>query len=437
MKIAPIPATRSGGPTEPRSARALATDWVNAVLLRGESLATAMAAARRTPLDPRVLAAAQDMVYGVLRAHGRLAFFLDRLAQRPLHPPELRGLLLLGLHELDSGETPAYAAVNEAVNLAARRHPRAKTVVNGILRAFQRQHEALARAADADLTARWNFPGWWRARLAEQYPSAWTGMLDAMNLHPPMTLRINRRRVEVEDYRARLGALGMPSTRTGEQALTLALPVPVHRLPDFDTGAVSVQDLGAQYATPLLEASDGMRILDACAAPGGKTAHLLESHDVDLLAVDIDAERLRRVADNLDRLGLTAQLASGDAASPGSWWDGRPFDRILLDAPCTASGVARRHPDGKWLKRPEDATHLAALQARLLDAVWPLLGRGGKLLYATCSLFHEENSSQAEHFLRRHGNARRETLNLPGGHEGQLLPSSDHDGFFYARFVKT
>lgn len=437
MKTAQTPATRSGGPAEPGSARTLATDWVNAVLLRGESLATAMSAARRATADPRTLAAAQDMVYGVLRAHGRLAFFLDRLAQRPLHPPELRGLLLVGLHELDASETPAYAAVNEAVNLAARRHPRAKSAVNGILRAFQRQREALTRAAEADPTARWNFPEWWRARLAEQYPASWPDILDVMNRHPPMTLRVNTRRFGVEAYRARLDALGLLSTRTGEQALTLDQPVPVHRLPDFDAGAVSVQDLGAQYATPLLDASDGMRILDACAAPGGKTAHLLECHDVDLLALDVDTARLGRVADNLARLGLTALLASGDAAAPETWWDGRPFDRILLDAPCTASGVARRHPDGKWLKRPDDATHLAILQAGLLDAVWPLLRRGGKLLYATCSLFREENASQAEHFLRRHGDARRETLNLPGGHEGQLLPSSDHDGFFYARFVKT
>ncbi len=437
MTTRSTPATRAGGITESRSARALATDWVNAVLLRGESLATAMGSARRAATDPRILAAAQDLVYGVLRAHGRLAFFLDRLTQRPLHPAELRGLLLVGLYELDRGETPAYAAVNEAVALAARRHPRAKSAVNGILRTFQRQREGLAGAAETDPTARWNFPEWWRARLAEQYPSAWPDMLEAMNRHPPMTLRVNRRRIAVEDYRARLDTLGIASTRTGEQALTLAMPVPVNRLPDFDTGAVSVQDLGAQYAMSLLDPADGMHILDACAAPGGKTTHILECHDVDLLALDIDAERLRRVADNLDRLDLSARLATGDAAFPEAWWDGRQFDRILLDAPCTASGVARRHPDGKWLKRPEDATHLSGLQASLLDAVWPLLRRGGKLLYATCSLFREENSSQAEHFLRRHGDARRETLNLPGGHEGQLLPSSDHDGFFYARFVKT
>jgi 16S rRNA (cytosine967-C5)-methyltransferase len=198
-----------------------------------------------------------------------------------------------------------------------------------------------------------------------------------------------------------------------------------------------VQDLGAQYAAGLLEVGTGMRVLDACAAPGGKTAHLLEAEDVELLAIDSDGKRLQRVASTLQRLGLDARLAVGDAGIPAAWWDGRVFERILLDAPCTASGVVRRHPDGKWLKRPDDATHLASSQARLLDAVWPLLGRGGKLLYATCSLFREENEAQVEHFLRRHDDARREALNLPGGQGGQLLPSSDHDGFFYARFVKT
>jgi 16S rRNA (cytosine967-C5)-methyltransferase len=396
-----------------------------------------LARARRERADPRPVAAAQDLTYGVLRQYGRLGFFLDKLLQRPLDPPELRGLILVGLYELDTGGTPAYAAVNEAVNLAARRHPRAKGLVNGVLRAFQRRYMELARAAESDPTARWNFPDWWRARLAEQYPEDWQTILDSMNQHPPMTLRVNQRRAHPQAYAERLRELGMAARITGECALTLERPVPVQDLPGFEVGEVSVQDLGAQYAAPLLEVSDGMRVLDACAAPGGKTAHLLEAHDIELLALDNDAQRLTRVADNLARLGLSARLALGDAAAPPAWWDGRPFDRILLDAPCTATGVARRHPDGKWLKRPEDATHLAALQASLLDAIWPLLRPGGKLLYATCSLFREENLFQAEHFLQRHGDARRETLNLPGGQEGQLLPSSDHDGFFYARFVKT
>jgi 16S rRNA (cytosine967-C5)-methyltransferase len=200
---------------------------------------------------------------------------------------------------------------------------------------------------------------------------------------------------------------------------------------------VSVQDLGAQYAAPLLDCSDGMRVLDACAAPGGKAGHLLELHDLDLTALDVDQGRLERVRENLDRLALHAHLILGDAGRPEAWWQGSAYDRILLDAPCTASGVVRRHPDGKWLKRPDDATGLAAVQACMLEVLWPLLAVGGKLLYVTCSLFREENADQVESFLARYGDAQCESLTLPGALEGQLLPDHRHDGFFYARLVKT
>ena len=217
----------------------------------------------------------------------------------------------------------------------------------------------------------------------------------------------------------------------------LEQPVPISELPGFAEGLVSVQDLGAQYAAPLLDCRDGMRVLDACAAPGGKTAHLLERHDLELTALDLVPERLARVQQNLDRLGLTAHLLAADAACPQAWWDGRAWDRILLDAPCTASGVVRRHPDGKWLKRASDATRLAQRQGQLLEALWPLLRPGGKLLYATCSLFGTENRDVVHAFLEHHPEAEEEPLDLPGGRLGQLLPDSQHDGFFYARLVKT
>jgi 16S rRNA (cytosine967-C5)-methyltransferase len=212
--------------------------------------------------------------------------------------------------------------------------------------------------------------------------------------------------------------------------LTLVRPVPVSELPGFREGLVSVQDLGAQFAADFLGARNGERVLDACAAPGGKTGHLLEARDLDLVALDSDAQRLERVGENLDRLQLRASLQAGDAGDPASWWDGRSFDRILLDAPCTASGVVRRHPDGKWLKRPEDAQHLARQQRRLMDALWPLLKPAGTMLYATCSLFREENVQQVAAFLTRHADARHEVP--PGTREGQLLPGPEMDGFFYA-----
>jgi len=375
-----------------------------------------------------------DLSYGVLRRLGLLDKLLALLLERPLTDPAIRYLLLVGLYELLEGRTPAYAAVNEAVAAAPRR---AGGLVNAVLRNFQRRREALLQAALADPVARWNHPAWWIARLEEEYPDDWQAILDAANRHPPMTLRINRRRTDVQAYLDRLSELGLEAERSGECALTLEKPVPVPELPGFAEGLVSVQDLGAQYAAPLLDCRDGMRVLDACAAPGGKTAHLLERHDLELVALDRDAARLERVRDNLSRLGLTATLRAADAGSPAVWWDGSPYDRILLDAPCTASGVVRRHPDGKWLKRADDATMLARRQGQLLEALWPLLRAGGKLLYATCSLFGAENREVVRTFLEHHPEAEEEPLDLAGGRQGQLLPDSHHDGFFYARLVKT
>lgn len=402
-----------------------------AVLEQGRSLDRALDA---LPMDVRLRPAVMDLSYGVLRQFGLLDHVLRQLLDRPLTDPALRALLLVGLHELVSGRTPAYAAVNEAVAAAP---PRARGLVNAVLRNFQRRREALLAAAQQDPVARWNHPAWWIERLQEEYPAAWQSILEADNLHPPMTLRVNRRRTTLPDYRRLLSEAGLAASQTGEWALTLDQPVPIPELPGFAEGVVSVQDLGAQYAGPLLDCRDGMRVLDACAAPGGKTAHLLELHDLDLTALDLAPDRLLRVQQNLARLGLEARLLAADAASPPDWWDGLAFDRILLDAPCTASGVVRRHPDGRWLKRAGDATALAARQGQLLEALWPLLERGGKLLYATCSLFGTENREVVNAFLARHPEAVEEPLDLPGASLGQLLPDSHHDGFFYARLVKT
>lgn len=424
-------ATPRHPPVRTGSARDLAADLVNAVLLQGRSLTAALDEVRGRH-DPRLLATAQDLSYGTLRHCGRLRFHLGRLTGRSPEPPELTGLLLVALFELSDRGTPPYAAVSEAVALAGRRQPRARGFVNAVLRNFLRRRNELEAAAQHSPEAVWNFPGWWIDRLRQQYPAQWSSLLTTLNGHPPMTLRVNRRRVALADYLATLEEHGIACRKTGEWALTLSTPRRVGDLPGFTQGLVSVQDLGAQWACPLLDCTEGMRVLDACAAPGGKTAHLLEAHDLDLLALDMDASRLARVADNLTRLGLAAESRLADAAAPETWWDGRPFQRILLDAPCTASGVARRHPDSKWLKRCEDVTGLAIQQARLLDAVWPLLEQGGKLLYATCSLFGQENGDQVEAFLRRHADARQVPLDGPDLRAGQLLPDGDHDGFFYS-----
>jgi 16S rRNA (cytosine967-C5)-methyltransferase len=421
--------------TTPRS---LAADLVNAVLLDGRSLTQALSGLRSgNSLDPRAIASAQSLAYGVLRRAGRLRFFLARLVGRPLKPADLLGILLVAMHEMDATDTPAYAAVNEAVTLAARRHPGARNFVNAVLRNFGRRRENLERDAEGNAEARWNFPHWWLARLQTEYPETWRDIVTVQNAHPPMTLRVNRRRAQVAAVQARLAEAGIAARQTGPWALTLERPVPVADLPGFAIGEVSVQDLGAQWAAPLLDIADGMRVLDACAAPGGKTGHLLELADLDVTALDNDPDRLSRVRENLDRLGLSAHLLAADAAASATWWDGHPFDRILLDAPCTASGVAGRHPDGKWLKRAEDMQHLAEEQARLLEALWPLLRPGGKMLYATCSLFGAENAGQVAAFTARHPDARVETFDPPVGEGGRLPPGPDSDGFFYARLLKT
>ncbi|MFN3593298.1 MAG: 16S rRNA (cytosine(967)-C(5))-methyltransferase RsmB [Thiobacillaceae bacterium] len=411
--------------------RRLAARALASVLDGGRSLDRVLASLR---LEGRARAAVMDYAYGVLRHLGLLDFVLTRLLDRPLKDPELRHLLYVGLYELYSGTTPDYAAVNETVAAAPAR---ARPLVNAVLRNFQRRREALLAQAQTDPVARWNHPAWWIERLQAEYPRAWQGILEASNTHPPMTLRVNRRRASLEDYQRRLDAAGIAAVQTGEWALTLARPIPVIELPGFAEGLVSVQDLGAQHAAGLLDGRDHMRVLDACAAPGGKTAHLLERHDLELTALDLDPLRLKRVRDNLKRLGLAAQVLAGDAGRPAQWWDGHAYDRILLDAPCTASGVVRRHPDARWLKRAADTTTLARRQRELLEALWPLLRPGGKLLYATCSLFSAENRDVVTAFLDHHPEAAEEPLILTGGSLGQLLPDSHHDGFFYARLVKT
>ncbi|OYY95236.1 MAG: 16S rRNA (cytosine(967)-C(5))-methyltransferase [Hydrogenophilales bacterium 28-61-23] len=444
-------------PSLDSSPRLLAANMVNAVLLDGTSLTATLANLRaNSAAESRDLAAAQNLAYGVLRQAGRLRFFLARLTQRPVQPDELNGHLLVGLHELDAGLAPAYAAVNETVAVAAHRFPYARAFVNAVLRNFQRSRETLAQAALQNPEAHWNFPLWWLKRLQAEYPADWENIVTAQNNRPPMTLRVNPRRTTLADYRSLLDEAGLKHRVLSASGLMLLNPVPVAELPGFSAGLVSVQDLGAQLAAPLLDVAPGkaaepptapLRVLDACAAPGGKTSHLLEIADLDLVALDNDATRLHRVRENLDRLGLaelpgsSIGLLAEDAGKPSLWWDKKPFDRILLDAPCTASGVVRRHPDGKWLKRAEDMQHLANEQSRLLEALWPLLKPGGRMLYATCSLFAAENTNQMTAFVARHPDAQIDAIEMPNAPEGQLkgqlIPGPDTDGFFYARLFKT
>ncbi|OJZ17510.1 MAG: 16S rRNA (cytosine(967)-C(5))-methyltransferase [Thiobacillus sp. 65-29] len=379
--------------------------------------------------------ALQDIVYGSLRQLGRLDAWLDALLERPLTDPALGWLLRVALYQLAWTRAPAHAVVHNAVDAAGPGWRRGLT--NAVLRNFQRRRAGIESMADARPSARWSHPDWWIARLQADHPDAWQAILEAGLLHPPFTLRVNVRHGDVAGYLQRLAEAGLPARQSGPDAVTLERAVPVHALPGFDTGEVSVQDAGAQWAARLLDAQPGERVLDACAAPGGKTGHILERADVDLVALDVDPARLARVQENLDRLGRHATLIAGDAAHPETWWDGRPFDRILADVPCSASGVVRRNPDIKWLRRPEDIARFAAQQAAMLDALWRLLAPGGTLLYATCSVFREENDGQVRAFLARHAEDATQCPLPEPVSDGVLLPDAEHDGFFYALLRKT
>lgn len=412
-------------------------------VLGGRSLDAELALlwSRRALAAPRERSAIQDLAYGTLRFLGWLEAVLDALLQKPLPDARLRALLLVALYQLEHTRAAPHAVVDHAVRACESLGlASAKGLTNAVLRNFLRKRKALAARVQRLDTARFSHPSWWIEKLRAQYPSHYAAALEADNLHPPLALRVNRRRVTLEGYLALLAKEDVRAEAVGDAGVILATPLPAHRIPGLAEGLVSVQDTGAQLAAPLLDARAGMRVLDACAAPGGKATHVLELADVDLVALDSDERRLTRVHANLARLGLTARVVCGDAAEPGAWWDGNPFERVLADVPCSASGVARRHPDIKWLRRAADIAQFAQAQGRMLDALWRVLGRGGKLLYVTCSVFEEENGEQVAHFVERHPDATRLALpaldddpRLPAG---QLLQNPRRDGFFYALLQK-
>ena len=381
--------------------------------------------------------AVQDLAYGALRQFGRGDALLASLLSKPLGEITIRSLLLAALYRLEERPDDAYTTVNQAVTAAATTaNGRFKSLVNAVLRNFQRRDTSLVNTALTPDYARWQHPQWWIEKVRKDHPLQWQQILEGGNQRPPMTLRINRRRIDSANiYVNRLTTAGISAKALDDSAVLLGKPVPVAQLPGFAAGDVSVQDWGAQYAARLLDSQPGMRVLDACAAPGGKAAHMLEIADIDLTALDTDAKRLERVGENLRRLGLSATLVATDATATKLWWSGQVFDRILADVPCSASGVVRRHPDAKWLRRRADVAGFSRTQARILDALWQTLAPGGKMLYCTCSVFADENQHQIASFAARHTDAMR--LETGGGQiELQLLPTHEHDGFYYALLQK-
>ena len=413
-----------------------------AEVIAGRSVDTALAACWRShqALPGALRGAVQDLTYGALRRYGRGDFLLQQLLHAPLRESRLRGLLLAALYRLARRPADSHTTVHQAVAAAtAIGRGKYKALANALLRNYLRRREELEAAADAEGSARYQHPDWWIAQLRESYPEAWQDILAAGNTQPPMCLRVNRRRGDADRYLGELAEQGVAARSLGDAAIMLDKPVPVARLPGFAAGRVSVQDWGAQQAAPLLAAEAGMRVLDACAAPGGKSAHLLERADIDLLALDVDSGRAASIGENFLRLGLSAQVGVADCRQLDRWWDGRPFQRVLADVPCSASGVVRRHPDSKWLRRASDIAAFATTQAEILEALWRVLAPDGKMLYCTCSLFPQENAQQLAAFAQRHSDAVPLPTGAPsntGDTHWQLLPKSEHDGFFYALLWK-
>jgi len=441
--------TRSDSPhlAPPLSSVLLSSAGVVEGVLDGRSLTDAL-----TDVSVALRPATQAVSFHAMRYLGWADAVGRELVQR--YPSVLfESLLLVSLTLLkEEGEAaaqlpgmPVYAAhtvVDQAVTAASNTRSLSsfKGMLNACLRRFLRERAALEAAVADSPEAQWNHPGWWVKQLGIAYPQDWQRILESANVPAPLTLRVNRRRASREQVLAAFQAAGLEAQPVGQAGVVLGSPKPVTQLPGFAEGWWSVQDAGAQLAAELLAPTDGMRVLDACSAPGGKTAHLLELADIDLVALDADGERLERVEQNLDRLGLASKrvhLEAADAADLDAWWDGKPFDAVLADVPCTASGIVRRHPDIRWLRRENDVRRTATLQARILDSLWKTVAPGGRLLYVTCSVFPIEGARQALEFLQRHPEAQR--LDAPG----QLLPVAlnatpveQHDGFFYALFAK-
>ncbi len=426
------------------AARAAALAAIRAVAADGRSLDAALDRPGALPDAPRERALARELAFGTLRWRPRLEALLDLLLDRPLRRRDsaLRLVVALGLYQLLYTRIPAHAAVSETVALArAGGWGHATGLVNAILRRVLRERAALETRLDAQPATRHGYPEWLVERTRAAWPERWEEVLAAGNRRAPMTLRVNLTRLPRERFIEQLDEVGIEgaATRWSAAGVALAQPCDVDQLPGFAAGTVSVQDEAAQLAAAQLDAQPGERVLDACAAPGGKCAHLLERTPGlgELVAVERSRARAARMRASLGRLGLAATLAEADATEPGLWWDGRHFDRILLDAPCTATGVIRRHPDVKTLRRPADVARLAETQHGLLDALWPLLKPGGKLLYATCSVLPEENERVVARFVAAREDARPKPLEARWGRGTglgrQILPGEDAmDGFYYA-----
>ena len=391
-------------------------------------------------ITPQQKSVAIFLAYGAIRYLGENQFFIQQLIDKKITNKKIEALLCVALFQLNHDQSTDFTVVNEAVEAAKLINKSwAGSFVNGVLRNFIRQKEKLQTELKNNEEAFYSYPVWWINLIKQNYPKDWESILLNGNKHPPLTLRINERKTNLKQYEEKLKSEAISYRVLGNTALELAQPTPVEKIPGFMDGEVSIQDFGAQLAAKLLDLQDGQICLDACSAPGGKTGHMLEIADIELVSIDQQKDRLYKVKENLERLHLHAYLKCADLTAVNTWWNEKLFDRILLDAPCSASGVVRRHVDIKWLRRPRDIEMFAKQQEAMLEAMWQLLKKGGKLLYATCSIFYDENQKVINHFIKEHTDAKEVKWSVDSEYskyENQLIPSENHDGFFYALLEK-
>ena len=381
----------------------------------------------------------KDMVYGAIRDLGKSNFYINKLVKNKIENRCLEGLLHIALFQITHERSNNFTLVNEAVDAAKKIDHKKSAFINAVLRNFLRKKDELQQELDEDESAVYSYPNWWIQKVKNQYPKNWKDILTIGNQRPPLALRINLKKIGVNEYSAILDKHEINHTLVGGECLIINIPLGVDKIPGFSEGKVSVQDFGAQLAAHLIDLKKGHKVLDACSAPGGKACHMLELNSIELLAIESDKKRTNKIQENVDRQGLKAKILNEKISSQNKWWDKECFDRILLDVPCSASGIVRRHVDIKWLRRINDFKNFGDNQLSLLRSVWPMLKENGKLLYITCSIFEEENRDVIEKFKQDAGNVSELSINFPSNvtHiNNQILPSENHDGLFYALLQK-
>ena len=381
----------------------------------------------------------KDMVYGAIRNLGKSNFYINKLVKNKIEDRCLEALLHVVLFQITHERSNNFTLVNEAVDAAKKINHKKSAFINAVLRNFLRNRDSLKHELNQDDSAAYSYPNWWIKKVKNQYPKNWKDILNIGNQRPPLALRINLKKIGVNEYSTVLDKHEINHTLVGGECLIINTPLGVDKIPGFLDGKVSVQDFGAQLAAHLIDLKKGHKVLDACSAPGGKACHMLELNSIELLAIESDKKRTIKIQENIDREGLKAKVLNDKISSQNEWWDKEFFDRILLDVPCSASGIVRRHVDIKWLRRISDFKSFGDNQLFLLKSAWPMLKERGKLLYITCSIFEEENRDVIEKFKKNLGNVSELKINFPSNvaHiKNQILPSSNHDGLFYALLQK-